>query len=95
MLYCIAAKRVLDKRDHQIGNCTARAVKPQIKFKPKGERRVVVKGITPSQWNFLEIIFEDKKKSGGGQIEKIDKNDRTGSAVITYASSDGMFCYNI
>ena len=38
----------------------------------------------------LEMFFENKKKSGGGDVEKVEINHETDTALITFEDPNGM-----
>ena len=55
-----------------------------------GRRRsVVITGVSNLDKEFIELIYTNTIKSGGGEIEDIEMT-RDGRAVIKFTSSDGM-----
>ena len=42
----------------------------------------------------LEIYFENKKQSGGGEIEKIDYHKEEGYAILLFNQKKGILAYH-
>ena len=59
--------------DHE--SCRPRAIRVQ------GIRKATSK-------EFLQLFFENRRKSGGGDVEHVDYDDREGIAVITFKDAD-------
>ena len=43
--------------------------------------------------DFLTIFFENRHRSGGGDIEHLEYDDSDGIAVITFDEADSKFSY--
>lgn len=56
----------------------------------KGCRKVLVKGVSAStSKESLELLFENKRKTGGGEIESTVLNEKKGEAIIEFKSIEG------
>ena len=58
-------------------------------------RSILVQGIPESvSTDLLELFFENKKRSSGGDIDHIQYEAGTGEAVITFKEPEGLiqFC---
>ena len=86
MFFFSVALSVLSKKQHLKGN--ELKVLP---YAPKDEgtnRKIVVKGINNIiETEMLEMYFENKRKSGGGEIEKFEWIDE--SVIITFENLEG------
>ena len=40
-------------------------------------------------------FFENKKRSGGGDVESVDHNSDQGTAVITFTTAESKFRYTV
>lgn len=64
---------------------------PELEVEQVPPSAVLVSDLPPGCTNeFLEMYFESKKKSGGGDVEKVEMFPDRNEAVITFESSDGM-----
>ena len=88
----IAARRVLAKQKHRVGTSLFRASKPEITRDAEPMKRVVVEGIPESTHeDCIEVFFENRRKSGGGPIEHIERDQEKGCVIITYESAEGGY----
>ena len=39
----------------------------------------------------IRLFFENKKRSGGGEVKNVSLDKEEGTAVITFYNADGMF----
>ena len=54
--------------------------------------KVKITGLTsPFEEDMLAMFFENKRRSGGGDIENIESDPGKGQAFITYVNSEGKF----
>ena len=57
-------------------------------------KAVKVSGISSeTSKDFLTIFFENRHRSGGGDIEHVEFDDNDGTAVITFEEADSKFSY--
>ena len=57
-------------------------------------KAVTVSGISSQMSKeFLTLFFENRHKSGGGDIEHLEYDDKDGIAVITFEEADSKFSY--
>ena len=62
---------------------------PHIPSEDVSKRKVIVRGIKEDvETEVLEMYFESKKKSGGGEIENLERTS-SAIAVVTFKEADG------
>ena len=88
-----AVSRILAKEDHQIMESSLSVIVLESLTDELCDQEcgVLVTGITKSHSrDLIECYFENKRKSGGGDVEDFYFNEENNSAVITFQNSDGI-----
>ena len=76
------------RRDHFLKSAKLDVI-PYIPPEDGSKRMIIVKGINEDiDTEVLEMYFESKKKSGGGEIEHLERKSNT-IAVITFKEVEG------
>lgn len=102
-LFLSAAKRVLEWAKHTLDNNpltlkrleSPKKAPPTITEPPLSEekrRTIKVTGIAAKTTkDALLNFFENKRRSGGGEVEEIQYNEDEGLAEVTFYSPEGLF----
>ena len=59
-------------------------------------RTIIVEGVDKStSEDLLRMMFENKRRTGGGEIEDVDYQPNSGRANITFIAEEGLWPYSL
>ena len=103
MIISAEAERILQHKEHDLSGHELQVSRvpphdPETKNNTNcnttSPRAVLVQGIKPSVGrNVVELFFENTKRSGGGEIEQIEINQKSGRALIHFAEEAGKHTF--
>ena len=97
-----ATKSILRQGKHTLDGATliVTARSPEVESHNDGisqeSRTIEVTGIsTTTTREAILNFFENKKRSGGGDVESVDHNSDQGTAVITFTTAESKLRYTV
>ena len=88
----IVANRVVQREKHTLNGATLDVSLENPDRNKDVEKTIKITGLAPkttkdSIWNY----FENKRRSGGGEVESLDFQSDTGVAFVTFVNVDGKY----
>ena len=84
------AKRVVEKDKHILNGANLEVTKEMAEKHKEAAKTIMItclaaKTTEDSLWNY----FENKRRSGGGAVERVTIQRQTGTAFVTFKDADG------